>query len=281
VYVAGPLLVCCALVWIAAVTTPDGRLHVFFLDVGQGDAILIQKGHTQVLVDGGPDPDDILVELGDRLPFWDRDVELAVLTHPDADHITGMVEVLRVCSVDQALTSGQDGDSATYAEWERLIENRDIPQTVACAGQTITLGDDLRLQVLHPDEPLMSGTYSDVNNNSVVLRLEYGDFSLILTGDIFEEAERDLVEARWGLRSTVLKGAHHGSDTSNCAEFLDAVSPQMAVISVGSDNDFGHPSPDVVARLEEVTGSGVLSTADRGTIELITDGEGLWLRTER
>jgi len=280
-YVVGPLLVCCALVWTAAATTPDGRLHVFFLDVSQGDAILIQKGHTQVLVDGGPDPEDILVELGDRLPFWDRDIELAVLTHPDADHITGMVEVLRVYGVDHALTSGQESGSAVYAEWARLVESRDIPQTVACAGQAITLGDDLRLQVLHPDETLMSGTYSDVNNNSVVLRLEYGDFSLMLTGDIFDEAECDLVEGRWRLRSTVLKVAHHGSATSSCEEFLGAVSPQIAVISVGRDNDFGHPSPDVVARLEEVAGGGVLSTADRGTIELITDGDSLWLRTER
>ena len=280
-FVVLPLLVVAALIWTAAVTTPDNRLHVFFLDVGQGDAILIQKGHQQVLVDGGPDAERICLELGDKLPFWDRTIELIILTHPEADHLTGLVEVLQRYEVNQVLTSGQECESLVCGEWLREIEERDVERTVAEAGQRIDLAEDVYLEVLNPQATLFQGTASDVNNNSVVVRLVFGDFSLLLTGDIFDEAEQCLLDQRSSLSSIALKVPHHGSASSSCPEFLAVVDPQLAVISVGAENPFGHPSPGVVERLMELVGEDNLYlTSEHGTIELITDGERLWVQTE-
>jgi len=281
-FVVPPLIVVAALVWTAAFTLPDNRLHVFFLDVGQGDAILIQKGHQQILIDGGPDSEKICLELGDKLPFWDRTIELVILTHPEADHITGLVEVLERYEVKHVLTSGQQCDSSVCREWRRLIEEKDVERTIARAGQRIALAEEVVLEVLHPQETLLQATASDVNNNSVVLRLVFRDFSLLLTGDIFEEAEQHLLGQRSSLRSTALKVPHHGSETSSCSEFLSEVDPQLAVSSVGAENPFGHPSAEVVERLGEMIGEdNVYLTSEQGTIELITDGKRLWLRTER
>ncbi|TET13589.1 MAG: DNA internalization-related competence protein ComEC/Rec2 [Dehalococcoidia bacterium] len=281
-FVVPLLIVVAALVWIAAFTVPDNRLHVFFLDVGQGDAILIQKGHQQILIDGGPDPEKVSLELGDKLPFWDRTIELVILTHPEVDHITGLVEVLQRYEVKQVLTSGQECDSSVCVEWRRLIEEKDIEHTIARAGQRIALSGEVSLEVLHPQRTLLQATASDVNNNSLVMRLVFHDFSLLLPGDVFEEAEQHLLDRRFSLRSTALKVPHHGSDTSSCSEFLTGVDPQLAVISVGEGNPFGHPSPEVVERLGEMVGEdSVYLTSQQGTIELITDGKRLWVRTER
>ncbi len=280
-YALLPPAIICALVWTAAVTMPDDRLHVYFLDVGQGDAILVQRGHTQILIDGGPASEEICLELGDKLPFWDRTIELAVLTHADADHLTGLVEVVRRYDVERVLTNGRECDSAACAELERLIDSQASKSLVVRAGDTVVVGGDMKLEVLHPPATLMDYTSSGTNNNSVVLRLVYGDFRLLLTGDIFVEAESCILDDRYSLDSTVLKVAHHGSDTSSCPEFLEAVDPQVAVISVGRDNDFGHPSPAVLQRIRDVVGADmVFTTADHGTIDLVTDGTRIWARTD-
>jgi competence protein ComEC len=145
------------------------------------------------------------------------------------------------------------------------------------------LGDEVRIGVLHPGEEFLKGTSSDVNNSSVVLRLVEGEISFMLTGDIERESEQEILyyHAR-ELESTVLKVAHHGSNTSTCPEFLNAVDPQVAVISVGADNKFGHPSQWVVARLEEMLGEDkIYLTSEHGTITFTTDGEKLWVKTER
>jgi competence protein ComEC len=281
-FIIFPLIIVAALVWTAAFTAPDNRLHVFCFDVGQGDAILIQKGQKQVLVDGGPDAESICLELGDKLPFWDRTIELVILTHPEADHLTGLVEVLQRYEVNQVLANGQECDSLVCGEWLREVEERDMERAVAGAGQRIELAEDVYLEVLNPGAGLLQGTASDANNNSVVVRLVCGDFSLLLTGDIFEEAEQCLLDRRSTLSSVVLKVPHHGSATSSCLEFLNEVEPQVAVISVGAENEFGHPDPGVVERLVQVVGEDNLYlTSEHGTIELITDGTRLWVKTER
>lgn len=163
-------------------------------------------------------------------------------------------------------------------EWLRLIEEEDVECTVARAGQRIELAEEIRVEVLHPQATLLQDTTSDINNNSVVVRLIFRDFNLLLTGDIFEEAEQYLLDRRSDLRSSVLKIAHHGSDTSSCSEFLAEVDPEVAVISVRAENLFGHPSPEVVERLSGVQ---VYRTDRQGTIELITDGQKLWVKTEK
>jgi len=277
-WVIPPLLVVAILVSVGAATMPDDELHVSFLDIGQGDAILIQKGNQQVLVDGGPSPQALALELGDRMPFWDRTIELVVLTHPHADHLTGLVEVLQRYQVERVLSPDLDYESSLYGEWQELIDEKEIPRTPAQAGQKIDLGDGVIIEVLNPQAPLLAGTGSDINNNSVVLHITMGKASFLLTADIEQEAEFKLIVLGADLTSTVLKVGHSGSRTSTTPEFLAAANPRVAVISVG-DNPFGHPSNEVVGRLEVKLGAdNIFRTDEQGTIEFITDGEKLWVR---
>ncbi len=281
-WVIPPLLLVAALVSFTAITMPDDKLHVSFLDVGQGDAILIQKGNQQVLVDGGPSPQAINLGLGNKMPFWDRTIELVILTHPSADHITGLVEVLQRYKVKQVLYPDLDFKSDIYDEWLSLIEEKDIKYTLAQAGQQIDLGGGVVIKVLNPQYPPFTGTESDIdNNNGVVLHISMGKASFLLTADIMWEAEFELIVCRANLSSTVLKVGHHGSGTSTTQEFLAVVNPQLAVISVGKDNRFGHPNPEVMAWLEDRIGSeNIYRTDEQGTIEFITDGKRLWVRVE-
>jgi len=274
-----PLLIAAALVWLAVIATPDRQLEVSFIDVGQGDAILIQTpSHQQILIDGGPDPEAISLWLGEKLPFWDKSLDLVVLTHAEDDHLVGLLEVLHSYKVGQVLEPGLEHDIPAYEEWLSLIAEKDIERTIAKAGQQIELGDGVRIEVLHPQENLLQGTDSDTNNNSVVLRLVWEEVSFFLAGDIYEVAEREILYQGYKLSSTVLKVAHHGSANSTSGQFLAAVDPQVAVISVGEDNLFGHPSDEVLARLSEVI---VYRTDERGTITFTTDGQRLWVEVER
>jgi competence protein ComEC len=276
-WVIPPLLILAALTSVAAITMPDDELHVSFLDIGQGDAILIQRGSQQVLIDGGPSPQTLTRELGERMPFWDRTIELVVLTHPHDDHLSGLVEVLKRYNVEQVLYPDFDCDSSLYEEWCRLIAEKDIASTLAQAGQEIDLGEGVTMSVLHPPATLLEGTDSYLNNNSAVLRLSLGRVSFLLTGDIEWEAEFRLIGEGVELGCTVLKVAHSGSYSSTTPEFLEAASPSVAVISVG-DNSYGHPHDEVVERLEKsLSEENVFRTDEQGTIEFITDGEELWV----
>ena len=241
-----------------------------------------RKGSQQVLVDGGPSPQAISLELGSQMPFWDRTIDLLVLTHPHSDHLAGLVEVLRRYQVGQVLYPDWDYKSPVYDEWSRLIEEKGIQRTIARAGQQIDLGDGAVMHVLSPQAAPLTGTESDIDNNSVVLRLSLGDVSFLLTADIMKEAEWELIRKRADLTSTVLKVAHHGADTSTTPEFLAVVNPRVAVISVGADNKFGHPSGEVLDRLQKSLGPGNIYRTDRqGTIEFVTDGKRLWVEVGR
>jgi len=285
-WVIPPLLVVAILVSVTAATMPDDNLHVSFLDVGQGDAILIQRGSQQILVDGGPSPQAIALALGRKMPFWDRTIELVVLTHPSADHVTGLVEVLNRYKVRQVLYPDLEFKSDIYDEWLRLLEERDINCIIAQAGQQIDFGTEVMIEVLNPQTPPLTGTESDIDNNGMVLHLSMGEVSFLLTADIMWEAEFELITRRASLTSTVLKVAHHGSTTSTTAEFLAVVNPRLAVISVGEGNPFGHPSDEVMDRLEQKLGQeNIYLTYDKtndkhATIEFVTDGGRLWVRVE-
>lgn len=273
------LLVIAVLVSVTAATMPDNNLHVSFLDVGEGDAILIQKGNQQVLVDGGPSPQAITSRLGSKMPFWDRTIELVVLTHPHLDHLTGLVEILKRFQVKHALYPELDYESPLYDECLKLIDQKNIKRTVAHNHQQITLDDGIVITVLNPPITALTRTESDIDNNSVVLRLRWGNVSFLLTADIMKEAEWELIKQRVELSSTVLKVAHHGSDTSTMQDFLAVVKPQLAVISVGEANRFGHPGPEVMVRLKDRLGpEKIYRTDQNGTIEFVTDGQRLWVR---
>ena len=263
------LVVILIVTWAWFFTLPDGKLHLVFLDVGQGDAIFIESPQgRQVLIDGGPDPTVLLARLGEQMPFWDRSLDLVILTHPDADHLAGLVPVLERYRVAQVLEPEYPSASQTYARWLELLDERGIP-VLNSSVAPIILDGGVTLTVLHPGRELMTGTDADSNNNSIVIRLVMGEFSALLPGDIEAEVERKLVQAGDILESTVLKAPHHGSDTSSSPVFLEAVSPQLVIISVGQDNPFGHPAAEVLDRLSAYT---VQRTDERGSIEIVTDG---------
>jgi len=268
---------------IAWIYRPDDKVHVYFLDVGQGDATLIRQGSLDILIDGGPSPQAIDTELGKRLPFWDRSIEMVVMTHPHADHLAGLVEVLSRYHVGEvlypALATSDEGeyDKPLFDEWLRLIQEKNIKSVLVQAYQELSLGDII-MDVLNPPATPLSGTESDVDNNGVVLQVRYGDVSFLVTGDLMQEGEQQLEYERLLPQSTVLKVAHHGSDTSTTDEFLNVLIPQIAVISVGQ-NDYGLPTAEVVDRLAGRLGvNNIYRTDEDGTIEFITDGRRLWIK---
>lgn len=282
-WVITPLLIVNVLIWTAMLSMPNEKLHVSILNVGQGDAILIQTpGQQDILIDGGPDPQAVCMELGKKLPFWDRTIDLVVLTQPQADHVAGLIEVLQRYKVTHAMESGLSSSSTAYQRWLSVVKDKRIEYKVAHAGQTIELGSGILMEVLHPPSPWLQGTSDDIDNNGLVLRLSWDKISFLFTADIGKEAELYLIAQRAKLKSTVLKVAHHGSQTSTSSEFLAVVDPEIAVISVGARNRFGLPDAEVVTRLIQRLGSDrVYSTPAHGSIEFITDGEKLWLQTDR
>jgi competence protein ComEC len=271
-------VVAAALVWLAVASLPDGRLRVAFLDVGQGDAIFITTPRGgQILVDGGPSPTALLSEMGRQMPFWDRSLDVVVNTHPDADHLAGLPEVLARYQVRQVILPDVGNDTPLYAAWEAAMAGEGATVVQAGAGMRLSLGDGVWMEVLHPGA-VPAGARS--NDHSVVLRVGLGQVSFLLTGDIEAGVERGLVANGSSLAATALKVPHHGSDTSSSEAFLRAVDPQVAVISVGADNRLGHPAPEVLRRYAEY-GIPVLRTDELGTIEFVTDGQRLWVQAKR
>jgi competence protein ComEC len=274
------LLVVAILTSTAAYAMPDNQLHVSFLDVGQGDAILIQTpNHQDILVDGGPSAQSISQQLSKHLPFWDRTIELVVLTHPHEDHLTGLLEVLQRYNVKQVLYLDTDYNTPDAEEWLNLIQQKHIKSTLATAGQEIDLGTkDTTLEVVNPT-PASTVPAMD---NGIVLKLSDEKISFLLTSDISADAEHDLITQRADVSCTVLKVAHHGSNDSSTAAFLAVADPKLAVISVGADNIFGHPGAETLQRLADVVGADNIYRTDKnGTVECITDGTRLWVKMER
>jgi competence protein ComEC len=277
-----PLLVIAFLTSFTAVTLPDKDLHVSILDVGEGDSIFIKTGNQNILIDGGPSPQAACTGLSSKLPFWDRNIDLMVLTHPHLDHMSGLIEILQRYQVRQILAPNLNSDSPAYQEWLNLINTKNIHYTLASAGQQITLEDGATLEILNPLNNSPGDTESDLENDGIVARLSLNKVSFLFTADIEQEGEAQLISRRANLSCSILKVAHHGSSTSTGSDFLNVAKPQLAVISVGADNTFGHPSEDTLSRLTELVGAGNLYRTDTsGTIEFTTDGQLLWVKTAR
>lgn len=263
---------------LEAVAVEDSFLRIYFLDVGQGDAIFIQApGGNQVLIDGGPDS-RVVQELSKIMPFYDRSIDLVILTHPHADHVDGLIEVLKRYEVGQILENHYPFDSPDYREWDELKTEAQVAQAVA--GQVVDLGLGIKMFVIYPDQTNVGRPKNNPNDASVVLKLVYGRNSLLLSGDIEAPLERKLVLTDADLDSDFLKVAHHGSKTSTTEEFLEAVTPEAAFIEVGTDNRYGHPHRIVLDRLEKL-GIKYYRTDINGTIKLILDGQNYFVEPIR
>ncbi len=258
--------------WIAFWPSAPGRLRVTVLDVGQGDSVLVQTpSGRDVLVDGGPGR-AVLRGLGDELPWTDRSIEMLVLTHPQADHALGLLDVLARYDVRRVLAGPGVEASGTYRAWAAAVADEGTPIETARKGMRFDLGDGVVMEVLGPDAA--EAADRQINNTGAVLRISWGDVSFLLTADIEVKAERALLSDGVDLRATVLKVGHHGSKTSSSREFLDAVRPSLAVVSSGKNNPFGHPAPEVVDRLDDY--ATVYNTADAGAVRFETDGQRIW-----
>lgn len=245
---------------------------VSFLDVGQGDAILIQspKG-KRVLIDSGSSR-QVLRSLSQELPFFEKEIEVLIGTHPDTDHIGGFPEVVRRYKTGVFIDPGVSSENSSFMELKKRISENKIPHIVARQGMIIDFKDGSYLRVLFPDRDV-SGI--DSNDASIIAQYIFGENCFLLTGDSPKKIEEYLVETfSQDLECEVLKVGHHGSQTSTSELFISKVMPKFSVISAGKDNRYGHPHLEVTETLKKF-GSQILNTAESGTIRMRADGERL------
>ena len=246
----------------------EGEIRVSFIDVGQGDSILIQSpgGHA-VLIDGGEYSErNKLVAYLEKMNI--QAFDYVVATHPHSDHIGGLATILDKFEVKNLLMPDAINNTATFEKLLEAAENKDIPLTVPTPGDLFTAGI-IELMTLAPQ-----GTgYADLNNESIVLRMRYGNTAFLFTGDAEALSEKEMLNSGMDLRATILKLGHHGSKTSSSEAFLDTVNPSAVVISCGQGNKYNHPSPETLEKLAQRPHISVFRTDELGTIEMITDGE--------
>ena len=253
-----------------------GDLQAYFLDVGQGDSSVILFKDKVILIDAGEtDRGDTVVAALKNLGV--KKIDLLVATHPHSDHIGGMQKVLSNFEVKKVLDSGLPSTSTLYEKFLTTIDRDQIPYIPAEQGQTINLDPSLRILVLSPPK---ERTGDDLNTNSIVLRISYGTMNLLYTGDATAAAEEALIKTGYPLDAQVIKVGHHGSSGASSAAFLSRVNPQVAVISVGKDNDYGHPHREALDRLESA-GATVYRTDTDGTIRVVSDGNTFSVFTEK
>lgn len=247
-------------------------LTLALLDVGQGDALYIESPTgVQVLVDAGPD-EEVLRGLGEAMPLFDRSLDAVIATHPDADHIGGFSSVLARYDVDAYIAPGITKDTATATRLESLVDERDMPRVIARRGMTLDLGAGATLEVLYPDYDVSVLPGERANEGGIVMRLRYGESEALLMADVGKGVEARVMALEGSaLDSDLLKVGHHGSKHSSGEAFVAAVSPDVALISVGTDNSYGHPTQEALASLR-ASGAGILRTDEEGTIVLRSDG---------
>jgi competence protein ComEC len=256
---------------LVAAHRPDGVTRITVLDVGQGDAILVEGSRGgRMLVDGGPDPDRLLVELDRRLPPWDRRLDVLILTHPHEDHVAGLALLLDRYRVGRVFEGGMRGPGPGYSAWARALARPGAPRRGTLVTGDRLAVDDLRLQVLWPDpgrvprEPPDAGR--GINDVSIVLLGEIDGRRILLTGDV--EDDVDPILAKRGIpKIDFLKVAHHGSGTASTVAFLGVVRPKLAVVSAGADNPYGHPAKSTLEHLREA-GARVFRTDTDGSVRV-------------
>ena len=248
----------------APLVTDKEELTVHVLDVGQGDSILIESPTgRRVLIDGGPNGSLLQRRLAEHLPWWSRRIDVVLLTHPSADHLIGLTETLRRYDVGFVVDPQLESDTVYGQQWaETLREQTELTVVWAERGTVLDLGGGARLEIIHPPPDRPFDTATEHDDNSVVAKLLYGDVSFLFAADIYSPGEKYLLDSGVDVRATVLKVAHQGSRYSSSEEFLEAVSPRIAIISAGEDNRFGHPHPETLERLESLPSTPTILRTD-------------------
>ena len=278
VYVTSIMLLLVAIfLWNQVLAQPENEnLIVNFYNVGQGDAIHIRGSNNQdILIDGGPDS-KIIEKLDQNIPFQDNTIELMILTHAHADHITGLVHVLNKYRVEQILYTDADYDSEVFSEWKRIIKEKSIEEKIAQYGQIIKF-NKANLYILFPDISYNGKQVKNLNNTSIASKLVYGNSSFLFTGDAEKEEETILVNKFEGssvLDSDLLKIGHHGSNTATTKEFLAQVSPMYAVISAGKNNKFKHPHLETLSKISDLDIK-LFRTDEDDDVKCVLDGENI------
>lgn len=247
------------------VEAPDGQLEVHFIDVGQGDAILIRTPRQNILIDGGERGSAAVGYLKSRGVDY---LDLVIGTHPHSDHIGGLIDVLHEIEVKEVLDPGVVHTTKTFEDYLMLIDEKEIEFTEGRAGLRYDLGGGAAMHILHPTNP----SSSRLNDASITARVDFGAISFLFTGDIERAAEKQILESGFNPGAVILKVSHHGSRDSTSGDFLQAVSPQAAVIMCGSGNKYGHPHRETLERLASA-GVKLYRTDEQGTVVISTDGE--------
>lgn len=253
--------------------SPDADLaKAYFFDVGQGDAILFQNDRDQLLVDGGPDG-TILERLGEVMPIDDRTIEKVVLTHPHADHLVGLLQVIDRYQIGEIYGTGVVSDSDYYLEFLSKVKDKKIPYIVPDIGLTEGLFDTAKITFLWPGQNFVKKTASNLNNTSLVSKVCVIDECVFLTGDAEEDERRDLLdnykmERKSLIKADILKVSHHGSRNGTDENFIQLVDPKQAIISAGADNQFGHPHTETLDILKKINVE-IKRTDLEGTIEIV------------
>jgi competence protein ComEC len=269
------LLFGCAIVWVEVFTSSQKVLIVSFLDVGQGDSIFIESpSGVQVLIDGGPDR-SVLRRLSSLMSWYDRSIDMVIATHPDADHVSGLVDVMQRYDVAFMVDSGIEKNTGPVESLLLSVSRVKTKHLVARRGQVFDLGGGVLLRILFPDRDV-SGV--ETNTGSIVTQLEYGDTRFLLTGDAPSQVETYLASLDGAsLATNVLKAGHHGSKTSSSALFVGLANPQYAIFSRGCNNKYGHPHAETVETFKQFEIS-MLDTCEHSTVTFISDGKEVSLK---
>lgn len=265
IFISLSLILC--LLTISAFNLPNEKLHLIACDVGQGDATLIVYGNFQILIDGGPNI-KVLDCLGKHIPFWDREIEAVILTHPDSDHYFGLIEVLQRYKVDNYLYNGLSASTESYEVLEKEVGGGSITTYIAKAGTKVWVGK-MHLDIVAPEG---ADSTKESNDNSLIIDLNYADFEAILSGDAPKEI-LNTIQAKGSL--DYLKLSHHGSKTGTDLFTVTNFMPKLAIISVGRNN-YGHPNEEVLNYLKERKIK-TLRTDEVGDIDVESDGKGSWI----
>lgn len=252
---------------------------IAFLDVGQGDSILIRTENGQnILIDGGPDK-TVLYKLEKYLPWYDRTIDAVILTHPHADHLIGLIEVMKRYKVDRVISTGIVHTTPEYLEWLNLIKEKKIPAESFKKGDKLTLDNGASLTSLWPEVSSVGKRVEDINNTSLVLLLQTPDAKILLMGDAEEPIEESLIKEQLDLIKgvNILKVGHQGSRNGTSEEFLKAAKPKFAVIFAGINNRFGHPHLETLKRLHD-SGAQILRTDERGDVVFVENKRALRLK---